>query len=97
MQLMIAFGTEIEPALHNRLTLRTAALQWLPQYEIQNDTETVSNHNSNHRPQHPVHTSPPGVAIDVDDQQEIAAEYDSREKTKKTPDRGGRGISLNRH
>lgn len=93
---MIAFRTVIESALHNRLTLRTAALLRLPQDEIKNDAETVSDYDRNHRPQHSIHAAPPGVAVDVDDQQEIAAENDSGEKTKKTPDCGGRGIFLNR-
>jgi hypothetical protein len=97
MQLMIAFGTEVESALHSRITLRTAALQRLPQDEIQNDSKAVSNHNRNHRPQHSVHTPPAGIAIDVADQQQIASEYSSDQNTKKSPKSRRGSVSLMRH
>src|SRR5208282_4704315 len=95
-QSMIAFGAIVEFALHHRITLRAATEQRLPQNQIQDDAQTVRNHNRDHRPQYPVHTSSRGITVDVDDQQEIAAEYGSSKKTKKTADRGRWSISLNR-
>jgi len=97
MQLMIAFRAVVESALHRSVTLRASTEQGLPQNQIQDDAETVSNHNRNDRPQDPVHTAARSVAVDVDDQQEIAAEYGSGKKTEKTPNSGRRGIFLNRH
>jgi hypothetical protein len=97
VQLMIAFGAVVESALHSRVTLRASTEQRLPQNQIQDDAETVSNHNRNDRPQDPIHTSAGGVSVDVDDQQEIAAEYGSGEKAEKTPDLGRWGIFLDRH
>jgi hypothetical protein len=97
MQLMIAFWAIVESALHRRVTLRAATEQRLPQHQIQDDAETVSNHNRNDRPQNPIHTPARSVAVDIDDQQEIAAEYGSGKKTEKTPNSGRRGIFLNRH
>lgn len=92
---MIAFGAVVESALHSRVTLRAATEQRLPQNQIQDDAETVSNHNRDDCPQCPVHATARGVTVDVDDQQEIAGEYGSGKETKKTPDRGRGGISLN--
>jgi hypothetical protein len=97
VQLMIAFGAVVESALHSRVTLRASTEQRLPQNQIQDDAETVSNHNRNDRPQDPIHPSARSVAIDVDDQQEIAAEYGSGEKAKQAPDRRRWRIFLNRH
>jgi hypothetical protein len=96
VQLMIAFGAVVESALHSCVTLRASTEQRLPQNQIQNDAKTVSDHNRDHRPERPVHATASGVTVDVDDQQEIATDYGSGEKTKKAPDRGRGGISLNR-
>jgi hypothetical protein len=92
---MIALGTEIETALHRCITLRTAALEGLAQNQIKDDAETVGNQNGDHRPQHPVHTPARGVAVHVDDKEEIAGEYSSRKETKQTPDWGRWGVFLN--
>ena len=97
MQLMIAFWAIVESALHRRVTLRASTEQRLAQNQIQDDAETVSNHNRDDRPQDPIHTPAGRVSVDVDDQQEIAAEYGSGEKTEKTPDLGRWGIFLDRH
>jgi hypothetical protein len=86
MQLVIAFWAKVESALHRRVTLRASTEQRLSQNQIEDDAETVSNHNRNDRPQDPIHPSSRSVAIDVDDQQEIAAEYGSGEKAKQAPD-----------
>lgn len=93
---MIAFWAIVESALHRRVTLRASTEQRLAQNQIQDDAETVSNHNRDDRPQDPIHTPAGRVSVDVDDQQEIATDYGSGEKTKKAPDRGRGGISLNR-
>jgi hypothetical protein len=96
MQWMIAFGAIVESSLDGSITLRAAAHQRLPQNQIQNDAQTVSNHNSNHRPQHPVHAPACSIVIDVDDQQEIAGEYSSDEITKETSERKRGCILLKR-
>jgi hypothetical protein len=97
VQLAITFWAKVESALHRRVTFRASTEQGLPQNQIEDDAETVSNHNRNDRPQDPVHTPARGVAVDVDDQQEIAAEYGSGEKAKQAPDRRRWRIFLNRH
>ncbi len=97
MQLMIAFGAIVESALHRRVTLRASTEQGLPQNQIQDDAQAVSNHSRDDRPQDPIHPAARGVAVDVDDQQEIAAEYGSGKKAKQAPDRWRRRIFLNRH
>jgi len=94
---MVAFWAEVESALHCRVTLRASTEQRLSQNQIQDDAETVSNHNGDDRPQNPVHPPARSVAVDVDDQQEIAAEYGSGEKAKQAPDRRRWRIFLNCH
>jgi hypothetical protein len=97
MQLMIAFWAIVESALHRRVTLRASTEQRLAQNQIQDDAETVSNHNRDDRPQDPIHTPAGGVSVDVDDQQEIAAEYGSGKKTEKAADYERRVFFPNRN
>jgi hypothetical protein len=55
----------------------------------------MSNHYGDERPQHPVHTSSPSVAVYVG-QQYVTAEYDSGDQTNKSSDWGRGSIFLNR-
>ena len=90
---MVHLGQKLNPPCTASVTLRASTEQGLPQNQIQDDAETVSNHNRNDRPQNPVHTPARSVAVDVDDQQEIAAEYGSGEKAEQLRTAGD-GVSF---
>lgn len=96
MQWMIALWAVVESGLHRRVALRATTEERLPQNQIQNDAQTMRNHNGDHRPQHPVHAPARGVVVNVDDQQEIASKYGAGKKTKQSPDRRRRRVLLNR-
>jgi hypothetical protein len=72
-QFVTAARAEVESRLNGVPTLRAGTVQRLPQDEEKNDAKRVGNKNGHNRPKQGAHAAAFRVAVDVSNEQQIAA------------------------
>jgi hypothetical protein len=73
-EILAASRAEAKPGLNRTAAMRAQGRQRVPQEEIQDDAESIGNEDGQQRPKHAVHAPPPGIAIQIADEQYVAAD-----------------------
>jgi hypothetical protein len=84
-QFVAAARAEVESRLNGVPALRAGAPQWLPEYEVENDAQSVGNKNGNNRPKDRAHAAAFRVAVYIADEQHKRTQHQAEQKSKQGP------------